>query len=157
MQFIGKETQSQYFRGRIVDTAQGKTRIKVDPNLKLVLKIIDYAAQLNDTGYPTESTVTNLIGPRKGRFSLHPWGYAGDERTRDPQRMINWHPKFRAAVSLILTALQSINPAVQHLFEDNAKGGPHLHIEYDEPKIKEYFQKLHASGEAWYLYDKEAK
>ena len=141
MRFSTDIVKDQYRRGRVVTLGKRSEVITVDYALKDVILALETLARAAGG----EITVTDLIEPRHaGTFSLHPFGYAADIRTRD------WKPGFYAAAKLMLECFKAVNPAYQHLFEDDAPGGAHLHLQHRLPDLTERFKKLHDTGTAWY-------
>ena len=149
-QYINKEIRQQYRHGRIVQLRDRKQIIRVAPELHWVVTMLETMTDFNKTGYPYYIRITSLIRSGKNKFSLHPFGYAIDLEIRNPQNQVWWTPQFKAAVGIVLTALRSLNPFIQYEFEENATGGPHIHIEYDNPEIKRELRAIHDKKEAWY-------
>lgn len=140
MQFKTDEVRYQWRKKGCLVNDHGKNKvIRLDPKLIDSVLILEWMAGLSKHG-PTQGVcITDLISTFRKGFSLHPYGYASDIRTRD------WSPIFMAAVKAVGLALHTINRHIQFVWEED-----HLHIEYDDAKIKSQLMQSFDNGEVWW-------
>lgn len=144
------ELKNQFcYKRLVVEVNDGPEIIWLRPMLIEVLNNLDDFIGFSLTGKITQITITCLIDARYNddgtpRFSLHPFGYAADVRTRD------WPHSLKQAIKVYGMALNKINPTVQFVWEDNAPGGPHLHIEIDDEN-KAVLKRKFYEKQAWFF------
>ena len=102
--------------------------------------ILEWMAGLSNYGPTKGICITDIISTFRKTFSLHPYGYAADIRTKD------WHPIFATAVKAVGFVLKSLNGRIQFVWEED-----HLHIEYDDTKIKTDLMQAYNEGKTWWI------
>ena len=151
MQFKNDDIRCQWRKkGKIVDDHGKSLLIRLNPILIETLMILELTAGVSRHGPQMGIFITDLISTFRDGFSLHPYGYAADIRITD------WMPLFRASVKAIGLALRNTNSAIQFVWEENEPPdnknwtGPHLHVEYDDAKIKAEIMQSYNNGETYW-------